>query len=110
MNLDQVTQLFSGLMTEIQWLCTPWKPFDPRLLVELAKAQHPDKPWLSQALARCIRGKWADDSYLQFVKASFPNTRGSSWQFDENIVLEGSREEFVVDILKGHMVGGVEFV
>ena len=48
---------------------------------------------------------------LYFVDPRRPNQPGSDWQFEENIILEHPTEgDLVLDILKGHRVGGVEFL
>jgi hypothetical protein len=64
---------------------------------------------LADALAICTRASGANSAYIKFVDATNPNTPGSEWQFDSNIVLHHSIEgEVVIDLLKGQRVGGVE--
>jgi hypothetical protein len=88
-----------------------WMPYDPAWLVELARAQRPDEPWLADALARCTRAAEGGPAYLYFVDASEPNAPGSEWQFETNVMLEHPREgTLVLDVLSGQRVGGVEFL
>lgn len=88
-----------------------WKPYDPTWLVELARAQSPDEPWLADALARCTRAMENGRAYLYFVDPNAPNEPGSDWQFDNNLTLDHPREGMLVlDILTGRRVGGVEFI
>jgi len=88
-----------------------WKPYDPAWLVESARSQRPDLPWLADALARCTRAADGGRAYLYFVDATAPNQPGSAWQIQENVMLEHPREgTLVLDILTGNRVGGVEFL
>jgi hypothetical protein len=88
-----------------------WKPYDPAWLVALARQQQPNLPWLGDALAACTRASLESTGYLRFVDPRNPNQSGSEWQFDENIILrDPNRGDLVLDILKGHRVGGVEFL
>jgi hypothetical protein len=87
-----------------------WEVYDPRWLVELAKAQYPDEPWLAEALAGCTMCHRESDKYIRFVDATSANEPGAAWQFEENRWLKDSKEgNLILDILKGHRVGGVEF-
>lgn len=88
-----------------------WAPYDPDWLVELAGMQHPDKPWLREALKECTQCRQESKAYLHFVDPRRPNTPGSEWQFETNLELDSCSEGWIIlDILKGHRVGGVEFV
>jgi len=88
-----------------------WEPYDPSWLVELAREQEPEHPWLPEALAVCTRCRWRSPAYVYFVDGSNPNQPGSSWQFVTNLILEHPTEgELVLDILTEHRVGGVEFL
>ena len=88
-----------------------WEPYDPAWLVALALEQCPDLPWLSHALAACTQASVESAAYLRFVDPRNPNQPGSDWQFEENIILEDpNRGDVVLDILKEHRVGGVEFL
>jgi hypothetical protein len=88
-----------------------WKPYDPAWLVALAREQHPDLPWLADALAGCTRAAWESRAYVHFVDPADANQPGSAWQFEENVVLEHPREgEIVLDVLRGQRVGGAEFL
>lgn len=82
------------------------KPYDPAWLVELARAQHPDRPALAEALARCTRAVEESRAYLRFVQADAP-----AWRFRENVRLHHPREgTLVLDVLEGGRIGGVEFL
>lgn len=88
-----------------------WQPYDPAWLVELAREQSPDEPWLADALARCTRAAEESRAYLYFVDPADANQPGAGWQFVENLTLEHPREgTLVLDILTGRRVGGVEFL
>ena len=87
-----------------------WEPYDPAWLVELARVQVPELDWLPAALAECTQCYWRSRAYVYFVDPTRPNEPGSSWQFQENIILEHPEQGgLVLDILKGGRVGGVEF-
>ena len=82
-----------------------WAAYDPTWLVDLARSQGPDAPWLADALARCTRAAWECEAYLYF----FPKKRSVS--FGENIILESSTEgDLVLDVLADRSVAGVEFL
>ena len=87
-----------------------WQTYDPEWLVELARDQHPDKPWLLSALSTCTRGCYESRAYIHFVNSSNPNEPGSPWQFSENILLKTNKGEVVLDILENEKVGGAEFL
>jgi hypothetical protein len=87
------------------------RPYDHGWLTDLAREQHPDKPWLAESLARCTRARHESDVYLRFVSSFRANKPGSAWQFVENITLEHEVEgTLVLDILTHQRVGGVEFL
>lgn len=81
------------------------EPFDPAPFVALARAQHPDRPWVAEALARCTAGRRESRAYVYFVEPDSPD-----WVFRENVVLESRDGDVVVDILEGPRVGGVEYL
>ncbi len=88
-----------------------WMPYDPTWLVELARGECPDQPWLAEALARCTRALEQSPAYTYFVSPDSANEPGAEWQFDTTVVLEHPVEgSLVLDILKGGRVGGVEFL
>jgi hypothetical protein len=88
-----------------------WIDYDPTWLVLEAAQRLPERPELQEALSRCIRARWESDSFLYFEDASRPNEPGSTWQFEENVILEATSEgDLVLDLLKGNRVGGVEFL
>lgn len=90
---------------------TDWSLYDPTWLIQLAKEQAPEYPWLPSALSKCTRSRWRGEAYLSFVDDARPNEPGSAWHFLENIVLEHpSQGELVLDILTEQRVGGVEFL
>lgn len=88
-----------------------WQNYDPTWLVELAKEQATDEPWLPQALARCTSALQQSRAYIYFVEPDTPNEPGSCWQFERSLVLEDERcGELVLDILQDNRVGGIEFL
>ena len=88
-----------------------WEPYDPTWLVELAREQAPDCPWLPAALSKCTRRRWSGAAYMAFVDSVRPNEPDSEWQFVENIVLQHpSQGELVLDVLTEQRVGGIEFL
>ena len=88
-----------------------WEPYDPTWLAELARLQARDMSWLEDALRECTRHARESRAYIYFVSPVAANQPGSEWQFETNVMLNDPREgELVLDILKGHRVGGVEFL
>ena len=88
-----------------------WEPYDPAWLVEAARKQVSEEPWLPEALARCTRCSWESPAYVHFVDPSSPNEEGAQWQCDVNIIIEHESEGvLVLDILKDRRVGGLEFL
>lgn len=82
------------------------EPFDPSHLVALARTQHPEAPWLAEALARCTAGRWESRAYLHVVDPSDP-----TWQVEQTVLLhDRARGDVVVDVLTGQRVGGIEFL
>lgn len=83
-----------------------WEGYDPRWLVRLAEAQQGVEPWLAVALAECTRARVESKAMIHFV-----DPHGPTWDFETNIVLESeSHGDLVLDVLKGHRIGGVEFL
>lgn len=87
-----------------------WQPYDPSWLVALAREQHPSETWLPTALAACTRCCRESKAYLRFVNERAPNEPGSDWQFLTNLTLESIEGLIVLDAIRDHRVGGVEFV
>jgi hypothetical protein len=85
--------------------------YDPTWLVELAKTQRPDLPWLAKSLAQCIQCHWQRRRiYVYFVDPESANQPDADWQFRETLPLK--HPEFgciLLDILEDNRVGGVEF-
>ena len=88
-----------------------WKPYDPAWLVELAKAQVPEEPWLPAALAACTMARQDSEAYIHFVHPADSEEPDSEWEAQTDIVLKHPTEgELVLDILEGNRVGGLEFL
>ena len=90
-------------------------PHDPTWLVQLAREQRPDLPWLAESVAQCtqwhrkIQGRKKKCIYVDFVTPEAANQPGTDWQYRETISLQ--HPEFghiVLDVLKDNRVGGVE--
>lgn len=88
-----------------------FKPHDPTWLVQLARQQRPDLPWLVNSLAKCTACHWKRKRiYVYFVDPKDANQHGAEWQFRESISLEHSRFGHIkLDVLVDDRVGGVEF-
>jgi hypothetical protein len=85
--------------------------FNPRMLIEDARAQAPKFPWLPAALDRCGPGEWESPAYVRYVSSKAPNQPGSDWQFEANLVIDHRELGMtVIDVLKGDRIGGIEFV
>ncbi|MEJ7808525.1 MAG: hypothetical protein WKG03_21710 [Telluria sp.] len=85
--------------------------FDPRMLIEDARAQAPMFPWLPAALDRCAAGEWESRAYVRYVSSVAPNQPGSDWQFEKNIVIDHNElGTVVIDVLRGDLIGGIELV
>ncbi len=80
-------------------------PFDPGRLVVLARAQHPDRPWLADALARCTAGRREGRAYVHFVEPDDP-----AWVVEETVRLADRGGDVLVDVLRGRRIGGVELL
>jgi hypothetical protein len=88
-----------------------WTEYDPEWLAVLAEAQVPEESWLPAAIRACTRHSVESNAYYRFVSPENANQPGAEWQFDQNIILQHPKEGMIVlDVLKGHRVGGVEFV
>lgn len=88
-----------------------WQPYDPAWLVEWARANRADLPWLADALARCTRAAAGGRAYLYFVDPADANQPGAEWQWEQNLALDHPREgTLVLDILTGRRVGGMEIL
>ena len=88
-----------------------WQPYDPAWLVEWARANRPDLPWLAYALARCTRAAQGGRAYLYFVDPGDANQPGAEWQWEQNLAVDHPREgTLVLDILTGRRVGGMEIM
>ena len=86
-----------------------WGPYDPSWLVELAREQYPDKPWLIEALEKCTR-YLKSNNHIYFVSPENPNKAESEWQYDMCLSMTSPKEGWLIlDILKDNRVGGVEF-
>jgi len=88
-----------------------WKDYDPEWLAALAGVQVPEEPWLPDAIRQCTRCSVKSEAYTYFVSPENANEPGAEWQFDVNIILEDDKQgDVVLDVLKGHRVGGIEFL
>ncbi|HEX6369468.1 MAG TPA: hypothetical protein VF006_11090 [Longimicrobium sp.] len=88
-----------------------WKPYDPAWLVEWARANRCDPPWLPDALARCTRALDGGPAYVYFVDPSDANKPGAEWQRESSLMLHHpARGTLVVDVLTDRRVGGIEFL
>lgn len=102
--------LASGATCALYWRAHAWHPYDPAWLTQLAQKQHPEESWLPAALERCTLAK-GRGRYLYFVSAARPNLPGSAWQFERNITLEHPGYTLIcLDVLKGHIIGGIELI
>ncbi|HEX9758536.1 MAG TPA: hypothetical protein VGB26_12195 [Nitrospiria bacterium] len=85
------------------------EPYDPTWLVELAKKQLRDEPWIAEALKKCT---WCFKSknHIYFINPENPNEPGSAFQHEKCISLISPTEGWLLlDILEGNHVGAVEF-
>jgi hypothetical protein len=81
-----------------------WEPYDPSWLVELVSPYRSDYPWLVLACAQCLTAQKESEYYTHFV-----DPKSAEWKFKKTISLKDeSNEEYVVDILEGNRVGGIE--
>jgi hypothetical protein len=88
-----------------------WTAYDPAWLVALARAQHPGKPWLAEALARCTQARGAGTVYVRFVSHRNANQPGAAWQFERSVELvDRDAGVVLVDVLQDGRIGGVELV
>ncbi len=82
--------------------------FDPSGLPELALEKYPSHPWVAEALRACTV-QWAKDAlYSHFIA---PAARATEWKFQCTLMLDcPKRGGLAIDILKGHRIGGIEFL
>ncbi len=81
-----------------------WKPYDPSWLIELAKDQCPEEPWLPEALAACTNAWQVNEVSIDFIHPF-------EGKFETNITFHSPTGGMVIlDILESNIVGGVEFV
>ena len=85
--------------------------FEVEVIIELIRAQEPERVDLIEQLKNLERQRWVRQPYVGFVASYWPNQPGSEWQFEENIVLEHETEgTIILDILKDGRIGGIEFL
>jgi hypothetical protein len=90
---------------------TDWKPYDPTWLVELAKEQLPEEPWLPAALAKCTMARQESEAYIHFVGKSDPDEPSSEWEVQTDLKLTHPTEgDLLLDVMEGNRIGGVEFL
>lgn len=90
-----------------------WEPYDPSWLVDWLREHRPSEPELASAAAVCTRAIPEDPNcvYLRFVDTTDANKPGGDWQWDTNILLEGTPRGLVLLVmLEGGRIGGIEFV
>ena len=81
------------------------------MLIEAAREQSPEYPWLPDALGSCGTGDWESAAYVGYISRKKPNQLGSEWQFETNVILmPETLGTVVLDILKGDRLGGIEFL
>lgn len=88
-----------------------WKIYNPDWIVEIAEEQISERLEIIEGLKNCTKAKRESRAYIYFVNGKNPNQENSEWQFKENIILEDKKEgTIILDILKGDIIGGVEFL
>jgi hypothetical protein len=86
-------------------------PFDSKWIIELVKAQYPEKLEIIERLKTCKAGYWKSKAYIYFVSATNPNQLKSNWQHKESLILEDEKKgTIVIDILTENKIGGIEFL
>lgn len=89
---------------------TRWEDYEPGWLVELARAQHPEKPWLANALERCTRAQWESRAYVYFVEPERLERPITDERSRSNLLLQSEQGDIVLDPLDGCEIGGAEFL
>lgn len=88
-----------------------WENYNPDWLVEAAQEQIPEEKVIIHNLKKCIMCFKESKAYHYFILPKNPNEPNSDWQFDENILLRDTKHgDIVLDILKGKVIGGIEFL
>src|SRR5262249_58818443 len=87
-----------------------WKAYNPIWLVELAKDQRPDLPWLAESLTHCT-ACWRKSRIMSyFVSPDRANQPAAEWQFKEVIELvHPEHGRLKLEVLKDGRIGGIEF-
>lgn len=92
-------------------LVMKWNQYNPEWLAKLAEKQLPEEKWLPGAIRKCLKYSIESKAYYHFVSSNNANKPGAVWQFEKNIMLRDPKKgNIVLDILKGNIVGGIEFL
>jgi hypothetical protein len=84
-----------------------WTAYDPEWLVVLAREQHPDAPWLADALAQCRQAVGVGNALVHFASGR-PEVEAP---FVETIELDDPSLGLVlVDVLPDQRIGAIEIV
>ena len=99
-----------------------WQPYDPTWLVDRARDQRPDLPWLPEAFAACTRAAMKNPQtrrhgrcvqgciYIYFVSPDGADRPGAQWQYDSGLWLKDPiHGNLLADVLKNKRIGGIEF-
>jgi len=86
----------------------PGRPFDPTLLVALAREQWTDRPELAASFARCTREWPRNQLYSYFMS---PMERPTKWRFATNLFLaHPTLGTLLVDVMTDQSIGGIEYL
>lgn len=95
---------------------TVGQPFDPRLCMQLARAQWRDRPQLAEAFARCTT-QWPRREEGLYTAFMAPRHKAERWRFAGNLFLMHPEwGELLVDVIHdpevpgGLAIGGIEYL
>ena len=97
-------------VSQSEWTADLVVPYDLGWLAVEAHRQFPGDAALHTAIATAPAARSVGSAYVEFVSPERPNEPGSAWQFERNVVLEGTAMGMVVvDLLTDGRLGGIEF-
>lgn len=86
-----------------------WEPFDPTILILLAKQQYPDEAALHEALSCCTSAELIDDGSPEGGGLYFVDRMEGT--FKQNVVLFWPMKgKIVLDLLEDGRIGGMSVI
>lgn len=88
-----------------------WMVYDPGWLVDLAREQLPEEPWLTEALSKCTRCLVVSEYYVRLDDERCQGVSAQEQEFETSMILEHPRRGYIaLDISRKNRVVGLEFL